>query len=169
MRGGLEQLSGPEPDRHNGRLYSRDGRPGRDSPLRRQRRWSYLGIPHRNGQIHTMGLYRGQLIAGAWPEGLVCRHEGAMEWTRCGVLGLRNGLREENQGAINEINDLTVHNGKLYAGAIPKGEVYRYEEGTDLTLNAPSCLQSRFRSSQHRLVGSRVMPHGIQRAIVCRD
>jgi len=28
---------------------------------------------------------------------------------------------------INEINDLAVYNGKLYAGVIPLGEVYRYE------------------------------------------
>ncbi len=34
----------------------------------------------------------------------------------------------------NEVNDLTVHNGKLYAGVIPKAQVYRYEADGQWTL-----------------------------------
>ena len=32
----------------------------------------------------------------------------------------------------NEINDLVVYNDKLYAGVIPKAEVYRYESDGDV-------------------------------------
>ncbi|WP_410962135.1 hypothetical protein, partial [Salmonella sp. SAL4457] len=33
-----------------------------------------------------------------------------------------------------EINGLTVYNGKLYAGSIPRAEVYRYEGEKEWTL-----------------------------------
>jgi hypothetical protein len=35
---------------------------------------------------------------------------------------------------INEINALVVHNGKLYAGVLPKAQVYRYESDGHWTL-----------------------------------
>ena len=41
-------------------------------------------------------------------------------WTDCGI--------DETYGT-KEVNDLTVYNGKLYAGTIPRAEVYRYEGG----------------------------------------
>ena len=37
-------------------------------------------------------------------------------------------------GDSTEINGLTVYNGKLYAGSIPRAEVYRYEGGKEWTL-----------------------------------
>jgi MFS family permease len=54
----------------------------------------------------------------------VLRYEGQSEWSDQGQLGI-----EVDKVQINEVNDLTVFNGKLYAGVIPKGEVYRYEIG----------------------------------------
>jgi hypothetical protein len=44
------------------------------------------------------------------------------KWTDCGRLG----------DSI-EINGLAVYNGKLYAGSIPRAEVFRYEGGTEWT------------------------------------
>ena len=41
------------------------------------------------------------------------------KWTDCGRLG----------DAL-EMNALTVYNGKLYSGSIPRAEVFRYDEGT---------------------------------------
>ena len=60
-------------------------------------------------QIHCMQVARGKLHVGSWPQGYVLRHEGDGKWTNVGRLGLPPGERE-----INEINDLTVHNGKLF-------------------------------------------------------
>jgi hypothetical protein len=46
-------------------------------------------------------------------------------------LGLAEGVPE-----CNEVNDLLVHNGSLYAGVLPKAEVYRREEDGKWTLLA---------------------------------
>ena len=60
-----------------------------------------------------------------------------MDWADCGDLGvsdtcIRNGMVTRN----NEINELTVYNGKMYAGVIPKAQVWRYEGGKSATLIA---------------------------------
>ena len=96
--------------------------------------WSFVGdlSEHFNvRQIHTMGIYRGDLYAGTWPEGRFFRYEGGQSWTECGFAGI-----EIKNQQINEINDMIVYNGKLYAGVIPKGEVWRYEGEKDW-----SCIQ----------------------------
>ncbi len=64
--------------------------------------------------------------------GTVLRYEGQDQWTDCGQLGIATDKYQ-----INEVNDLTVFNGKLYAGVIPKGEVYRYEGGTECRRSWP--------------------------------
>jgi len=61
-------------------------------------------------------------------QGLLAK-EGGDKWTNMGRLGIVEGLKE-----INEINDLAVHNGKLYAGVLPKAQVYRYESDGHWTL-----------------------------------
>ena len=89
--------------------------------------WSFVGdlSEHFNvRQIHTMGIYRGDLYAGTWPEGRFFRYEGGQSWADCGFAGI-----DIKSQQINEINDMIVYNGKLYAGVIPKGEVWRYEGG----------------------------------------
>jgi len=78
-------------------------------------------------QIHTLGVYRGELYLGTWPDGKVLRYDGGQDYTDCGWLGI------DPTHKINEVNDLTVYNGKLYGGAIPKAELWRYEDDQQWT------------------------------------
>jgi hypothetical protein len=104
-----------------------------------EQEWTYIGRPFANDQVHCLQVYRGGLYAGTWPDGIVARWEGGHQWSHCGALG---GVVGHTYGetdtpqvsAINEVNELTVYNGKLYAGVIPKGEVYRYEGGREWTM-----------------------------------
>lgn len=101
--------------------------------------WTYLGRPFGNTQIHCLQTYRGALYAGTWHQGYVVRWEGGQEWTECGVLGgvtgrIHGETDHPQVSPINEVNELTVYNGKLYAGVIPKAEVYRYEAGREWTM-----------------------------------
>jgi len=93
--------------------------------------WACIGRePHGINQIHSMQVAGGALLIGTWPQGYVLRREGDA-WAIAGRLGLPEGLRE-----CNEVMDLTVYNGKLYAGVIPKAQVYRYEADGQWTLLA---------------------------------
>jgi hypothetical protein len=65
------------------------------------------------------------VLLGTWPQGYVLRREGD-DWARIGRLGLPEGFN-----LCNEVMDLTVYNGKLYAGLIPLAEVFRYERDND--------------------------------------
>jgi hypothetical protein len=69
------------------------------------------------------------MLLGTWPQGYALRYDPDEQWTIVGRLGLPEGRR-----LCNEINDLTVYNGKLYAGVIPKAELYRYEKDNEWTL-----------------------------------
>ncbi len=71
----------------------------------------------------------GPFVRGHLAEGKVLRFDGGTEWTDIGQLGIST---EKFQ--INEVNDLQVYNGKLYAGVIPNAEGYRFEGGTRWTL-----------------------------------
>jgi hypothetical protein len=76
-----------------------------------------LGDPLRCSQIHALTLYRGALHAGHWPLGRVSRWNAVTaRWEQCGRLG-----------DSTEINAMAAFNGKLYAGALPRAEVFRYE------------------------------------------
>jgi hypothetical protein len=59
----------------------------------------------------------------------VLRYACGKDWTIVARLGLPEG-----SPLCNEVNALTVYNGKLYAGVIPKAECYRYEKDRDWTL-----------------------------------
>ena len=92
--------------------------------------WKRIGTaPHDINQIHSMQVAGGKILLGTWPQGYVLRREGADQWAKIGRLGLPEG-----QKLCNEVMDLTVYNGKLYAGLIPKAEVYRYEKDGDWKL-----------------------------------
>jgi len=96
-----------------------------------QSEWPIVGQfdPEQINQIHTLGVYGGDLYAGTWPVGHVLRYRGANDWAECGVLGIPTDTFK-----INEVNELTAYNGKLYAGVIPLAEVWRYERGTEWTM-----------------------------------
>jgi hypothetical protein len=92
--------------------------------------WECLGKdPFGINQIHSMTEVDGQLWIGTWPQGYVLRLEPTGEWVIAGRLGIPEGLHE-----CNEVMDLRVHNGKLYAALIPKSQVWRYESDGHWTL-----------------------------------
>ena len=87
--------------------------------------WKMIGdAPFGISQIHSMEAVNGKVVIGTWPQGYVLRYEDDGKWSITGRLGLPEG-----QPKINEINDLTVYNGKLYAGVIPLSEVLPLRRG----------------------------------------
>ncbi len=92
--------------------------------------WTCIGKdPHGITQIHSMAEVGGQLWIGTWPQGYVLRLEESGEWVIAGRLGIHKGLYE-----CNEVMDLRVYNGKLYAALIPKSQIWRYEADGHWTL-----------------------------------
>ena len=65
---------------------------------------------------------------GTWPKGTVAALRDG-KWELCG----RTNLEDDNKDVM-EINALTVHNGKFYAGTLPMAGVWRYDGGTKWTL-----------------------------------
>lgn len=105
------------------------------------RRWDTVAIFDRLyiNQTHTFETYQGRLYAGTWPNGYIMRYEGGRSWTECAFLGTEEKtLSEPTQTSMpmhkNEIQELLVYNGKMYAGVIPKGEVWRYDGFDKATL-----------------------------------
>lgn len=89
-------------------------------------KWTCIGRrPFDITQIHSFQCYAGNLWAGTWPQGYVLRHAGGDQWVNTGLLGLATD--KPGVARINEINALGVHNGKLFAGVLPKAQIYRYE------------------------------------------
>lgn len=81
--------------------------------------WENLGNPYGTfeqcNQLHSHGVFRGELYVGTWPFGKVAvRRDG--QWIDAGRLG-----------DATEVVDLMVYNGSFYAGTIPRAEVFRYE------------------------------------------
>ena len=99
--------------------------------------WDVIGRfnPASIDQVHTLGVYAGKLYAGTWSDGKIMRYDGDMDWADCGDLGVSDTtVRHEKTTRNNEINDLTVYNGKMYAGVIPKAQLWRYDGVGKVTL-----------------------------------
>jgi hypothetical protein len=83
-------------------------------------RWENLGNPlgslQECSQIHSLGVFQGELHAGTWPKGKVA------------VLRKGKWVNRGRLGDATEVIALTVYNGCLYAGTIPRAEVFRFEE-----------------------------------------
>jgi hypothetical protein len=81
--------------------------------------WTNLGNPlgsfEQCNQLHSHGVYRGELYVGTWPVGKVAVLRNG-KWTDVGRLG-----------DATEIVGLTVYNGSFYGGSIPRAEVFRYD------------------------------------------
>ena len=82
-----------------------------------------LDDPVRCTQIHSLAIFGDTLQAGHWPLGRVSSWDrGAHRWRQSGRLG-----------DSTEINAMAAFNGKFYAGALPRAEVFRYERDGDWT------------------------------------
>jgi concanavalin A-like lectin/glucanase superfamily protein len=83
------------------------------------KQWDKLGNPFGSlalcNQVHSHGVFGDQLYVGTWPLGK--------------VAVLRNGHWEDvgRLGDATEIVGLTVYNGCLYGGSIPRAEVFRFD------------------------------------------
>jgi hypothetical protein len=81
--------------------------------------WKSLGNPYsafdQCNQLHTMGVYQGELYVGTWPYGKVAIWRDG-KWVDVGRMG-----------DATEIVGLIVYNGSFYAGSIPRAEVFRYD------------------------------------------
>lgn len=102
---------------HNGKLYT--GYPKGEVFAFDGEEWKPLGNPFGTtvecNQIHSLGVYRGELHAGTWPKGKVAVLRDG-RWVDRGRLG-----------DATEVIALTVYNGCLYAGTIPRAEVFRHQ------------------------------------------
>jgi hypothetical protein len=81
--------------------------------------WDDLGNPFGSlevcNQVHSLGTYRGELYVGTWPLGKVAVRRND-KWVDVGRLG-----------DATEIVGLTVYNGSLYGGSIPRAEIFRFD------------------------------------------
>ncbi len=88
--------------------------------------WSALGNPQgseeRCNQVHALEVYRGRLHATTWPE------DTWSDWSPAA-----NGPTAAGWATRSKINGLAVYNGKLYGGAIPRAEVFRYDDAQGWT------------------------------------
>ncbi|MEX2168081.1 MAG: LamG-like jellyroll fold domain-containing protein [Pirellulales bacterium] len=85
--------------------------------------WQNLGNPLGSfaecNQIHSMGIYQGELYIGSWPKGKVAVLRDG-KWADLGRLG-----------DATEVIGLAVYNGCFYAGTIPRAELFRYDGPDD--------------------------------------
>jgi hypothetical protein len=81
--------------------------------------WENLGSPLGSldecNQIHSMGVYRGELYVGIWPSGKVAVLRDA-RWSDLGKLS-----------DATEVVGLAAYNGQLFAGTIPRAELLRFD------------------------------------------
>lgn len=81
--------------------------------------WDDLGNPLASldvcDQVHSHGVFGGELYVGTWPLGRVAVRRNN-KWEDVGRLG-----------DATEIVGLTVYNGSLYGGSIPRAEVFRFD------------------------------------------
>ncbi len=102
---------------HDGRLYA--AFPEGKVFAYDGKKWDDLGNPFGSlavcNQVHSHGVYRGELYVGTWPLGKVAVRQND-KWVDVGRLG-----------DATEIVSLTVYNGCLYGGSIPRAEVFRFD------------------------------------------
>ncbi|HEX2474108.1 MAG TPA: LamG domain-containing protein [Lacipirellulaceae bacterium] len=102
---------------HNGRLYA--AYPQGEVFAYDGNSWDKLGNPLSSidecNQIHSQGVFGGELYFGTWPRGKVAKRRGN-EWRDMGRLG-----------DATEVVGLSVYNGSLYAGTIPRAELFRFD------------------------------------------
>jgi hypothetical protein len=105
--------------------------------------WENLGNPFSSpdecNQIHSLGVYQGELYIGSWPKGKVAvRREN--KWVDLGQLG-----------DATEVIGLTTYNGSLYAGTIPRAELFRFDGPAQVVVRSPPVRSTRFRAGSRRI------------------
>jgi hypothetical protein len=102
---------------HDGRLYT--AYPKGEVFAYDGKAWEKLGNPFGStvecNQVHSLGVYGGELYAGTWPKG------------RVAVLRKGKWVDRGRPGDATEVIALAVYNGSLYAGTIPRAEVFRLD------------------------------------------
>ena len=102
---------------HDGRLYA--AFPQGEVFAYEGSDWENLGNPYGSfdqcNQLHSHGVYGGELYVGTWPFGKVAVRQDD-KWVDTGRLG-----------DATEVVDLMVYNGSFYSGTIPRAEVFRYD------------------------------------------
>jgi hypothetical protein len=87
--------------------------------------WENLGNPFSSleecNQIHSLGVYQGELYIGSWPKGKVAVLRDN-KWVDLGRLG-----------DATEVIGLAVYNGSLYGGTIPRAELFRFDAPREWT------------------------------------
>lgn len=108
---------------HDGNLYT--GYPRGEIFSFDGESWKSLGNPYGTttecNQIHSLGVFQGELHAGTWPKGKVAVWRNG-KWVDRGRLG-----------DATEVIALTAYNGCFYAGTIPRAEVFRFEADNQWT------------------------------------
>lgn len=106
---------------HDGRLFT--AYPKGEVFAYDEREWQSLGNPFQSreecSQIHSLGVFHGELYAGSWPKGKVAVLRKG-QWVDLGRLG-----------DATEVIALCPYNGTLYAGTIPRAEVFRLDARQD--------------------------------------
>jgi len=78
--------------------------------------WAYNGTVSKCDQVYSFTVYHNELMMGMWREARMNKYAGGTDWIDCGRMG------EEL-----EVMGVGMFNGRLYAGTLPGGHVYRYE------------------------------------------
>ncbi len=121
-----------------------------------ERDWKKLEVPN-GKRVEALGVYDGYLWASGYDEGHVYRFDGetwvdlgrvgeeentqtyafatyqgllhVATWRTGKVFRWRNGMWEDRGrlGEELEVMGMLVHNGSLYAGTLPLGQIYRYD------------------------------------------
>lgn len=125
---------GPSVDRgffslavYRGHLYAL----GNGGPLLRYEGdsvWSSCGCPSSVMQMYSAAIHRGNLYVGTWPHAELFRvfaPDSKEDWRSVGRVIYET-----------EIMGMALCNGKLYAGSLPTGSVWRYDQHRESTTDA---------------------------------
>lgn len=82
------------------------------------RGWSFRGTVPKCDQVYSFVVYHNELMMGMWHEARMLKYAGGTDWIDCGRMAQEL-----------EVMGVAMFNGRLYAGTLPGGHVYRYEGG----------------------------------------
>jgi len=98
--------------------------------------WSDVGQvgEEENTQTYALATYQGKLHVATWRTGKVFARDSEIV-QGSGGLSLEGGWQDRGRlGEELEVMGMLVHNGCLYGGTLPLGQIYRYDGGQRWTL-----------------------------------